>query len=68
VSDTDANQAQAVVLETALFEDRKTLGAALQSLDIPATHHRKLDPDIMTDSDWDDILALVLSTKRVITL
>ncbi|OED42773.1 hypothetical protein AB833_05410 [Chromatiales bacterium (ex Bugula neritina AB1)] len=66
-SDTDI-ESSFVVLDTGLFNDTQTLSAAVQLLDIPPTHTRTLVPDKMTDGDWDDILSLVLSTKRVITL
>jgi len=67
VSGSQVGQEPPLVLDTGLFEDAKTLSEALQSLEIPACH-RKLDPAIMTDGDWDEILSLVLSTKRVITI
>lgn len=57
-----------LILDTGLFADRETLNDALQHLNVPATHKRKLTPDEMNDRDWDEILDLVLSTKRVITL
>lgn len=57
-----------LVLETGLFKDAGTLQAALQSIEIPAAHNRKLVPVQMNDRDWDEILDLVLSAKRVITL
>jgi len=56
------------VIDTGLFEDRDTLDAALQLLNVPATHRRTLDPTTMNDGDWDEVLNLVLSVKRVITL
>lgn len=65
--DTEIQQST-VVLDTGLFEDRKTLSDALLIIDLPATQHRKLNTASMTDGDWDEILALVLSTKRVITI
>lgn len=57
-----------LVLDTGLFDDRDTLSAALQLLDLPSARTRKLNPTTMKDGDWDDILNLVLSAKRVITL
>lgn len=57
-----------VVLVTGLFEDTETLAAAIQLMDIPQTHQCELNPNTMNDGDWDDILSLVLSTTRVITL
>ncbi len=62
------NNNTTLLLDTGLFNDADTLSAALQLLDLPATHRRKLAPEKMTDGDWDEILNLVLSTKRVITL
>jgi len=57
-----------LVLDTGLFKDRETLDAALQLLNLPATHRHTLNPTTMNDGDWDKILNLVLSAKRVITL
>lgn len=57
-----------LILDTGLFHDRDTLSAALQSLNIADSQWRKLVPDNMNDEDWDEILDLVLSAKRVISL
>jgi hypothetical protein len=68
MSVSDNNPDVPVVLETGLFEDSDTLRAALQSLDLPEDRWCTLHAEQMNDSDWDDVLALVLSTNRVITL
>lgn len=57
-----------VLLDTGLFKDKDTMLAAVRTLNIPETHRRTLSPEIMNDSDWDDVLTLVLSAKRVITV
>jgi len=62
-----------LVLETGLFEDVTTLSAALRSIQLPESNRpesnwRTLNVETMNDEDWDEILSLVLSTKRVITL
>lgn len=57
-----------LVLDTGLFNDRETLSAALQSLNLPGARTHLLNPTTMNDGDWDKLLNLVLSAKRVITL
>ena len=57
-----------VILNTGLFNDTNTLATAVRRLDIPDTHFHELNPNTMNDRDWDDVLNLVLSTTRVITL
>lgn len=57
-----------VLLDTGLFNDRETLLAAVERLNLPESHRRTLNPTTMNDGDWDDVLDLVLSAKRVITL
>jgi len=68
VEGNNTEQISAVVLDTGLFNDRDTLLAALDGLNIPDSHRRQLNPTTMNDGDWDEILSLVLSTTRVITL
>lgn len=57
-----------VVLETGLFEDRVTLDDALSELNIPESNRYTVKPESMNDGDWDKLLSLVLSAKRVITV
>lgn len=68
MSNVVEQNATLVVLDTALFQDSDTVIAAIESLDPPASQRRKLDPETMTDKDWDEILDLVLSAKRVLTI
>lgn len=56
-----------LVLDTGLFNDRETLSAALQSMGT-SVDIRQLNPEEMNDGDWDEILNLVLSATRVMTL
>ena len=57
-----------VVLDTGLFNDQQTLVSAIDEIDIPPGQKRKLDPATMNDSDWDEILDLVLCSRCVITI
>lgn len=63
---TDHIPHDTIVLDTGLLEDRDTLQAALAAMKISKS--RTLTPATMNDSDWDEVLDLVLSAKRVITL
>lgn len=56
-----------LVLDTGLFNDRETLSAALRSMGT-SVDIRQLNPEEMNDGDWDEILNLVLSATRVMTL
>lgn len=65
---TTVDSIEVLVLDTGLFNDRDTLSTALRALPQSAIKSCKLEPEKMNDGDWDNILDLVLSTKRVITL
>ncbi len=62
------NNTNTVVLDTGLFSDRETVTNALTQLNLPESSWHKLTPETMNDGDWDQILNLVLSATRVITV
>ena len=65
---TDQNTDITVILNTAIFEDVETVESAIQCLQLPQAQQLKLEPENMNDKDWDNVLSLVLSANRVITL
>lgn len=62
------NRSDTIVLETGLFQDRETVARALAEINIPESNRVKMEPESMNDRNWDNLLSLVLSAKRVITV
>jgi len=63
-----SSDSELLILDTGLFVDKETLSEALETLNLPPSQRRKLLPASMNDTDWDEIISLVLSARCVITL
>ena len=58
-----------LVLAAGLFADRDTVEAALRTGQRQEEMQQvRLDPDAMTEEDWDRIAGLILSAERIVTL
>jgi len=62
------NAASILVLHTGLFADAVTLTAAVDTLPSNTVEQVTLQPAHMNDSDWDELIRLVLSVPKVITV
>lgn len=62
------NEKEVVLLETDLFGNSETLVSELKNADGITVNHTKLDPAQMQDSNWDDLIQLVLKASKVITV
>ena len=68
-TDTKAKSRNVAVLVTGLYDDAATVDAAIESSQIESNCTKiTLHPENMTDDNWDDVVKLVLSVSKVITV